>query len=350
MIVHRQSISQAVLSVAVPALAVVALALRGPSEYEELVETPFDLLPVLSKSRLRHSWDVWGPEDNLGTLNRLTPSAVAAAASCVRTGQRIGLSLPLEEPSPPFFGRKAMSHVVYPMGGGIGWDDWLDGFYLQSSSQWDSLRHIKGPDGFYGGWLGDPSAEPGPLGIQHWAAGGIIGRGVLIDLAEFAGDEGYDPFTARRFTPDDIEAALAVQGAQLRDGDILCIRTGWIDKYLALDMAGREALAAELVDPMGYHCAGLSGSEEMSGFLWDSGAAAVTADNPAVETVPMDPAIGSLHVRLIPSLGFAIGELFDFGALAAACHADGRYDFLFTSVPLNVHGGVGSPANAVAVR
>jgi hypothetical protein len=102
--------------------------------------------------------------------------------------------------------------------------------------------------------------------------------------------------------------ALAVQGVQLRPGDILCVRTGWIDKYLALDAAGWEALAAKLTDPMGYHCAGLSGSEEMSRFLWDSGAAAVVADNPAVETVPMDLAIGSLHVRLIPSLGFAIGN------------------------------------------
>jgi hypothetical protein len=219
-----------------------------------------------------------------------------------------------------------------------------------------SLRHIQGPDGFYGGWRGDPAEDPGPLGIQHWAGPGIIGRGVLIDLAEFAagGAErtraGYDPFSARRFTADDIEVALAVQGVQLRSGDILCVRTGWIDKYLALDAAGREALAAKLTNLMGYHCAGLSGSEEMSQFLWDSGAAAVAADSPAVETVPMDPAIGSLHLRLITSLGFAIGELFDFAALAAACHADGRYDFLFASVPLNVTGGVGSPANAVAVR
>jgi hypothetical protein len=84
------------------------------------VETPFDELPVLRASGLRHSWNVWGPGDNLGTLNRLKPSVVTAAALCVRTGERIGLSLPLEEPSPPFFGRKAMSHVLYPMGGGIG--------------------------------------------------------------------------------------------------------------------------------------------------------------------------------------------------------------------------------------
>jgi hypothetical protein len=314
---------------------------------------PFDELPRLAQSGLRHSWDVWGPGDNLGTLNRLTPQVVAAAASCVRTGERIGLSLPLEEPAPPLFGRKAMSHVVVSMGGDVGWDDWVDGFYLQSSSQWDSLRHVKGPDGFYGGWQGDPSRDPGPLGIHHWAGPGIIGRGVLIDLAGLAAGGvggGYDPFTTRRFTPGDIEGALAAQGARLRPGDILCVRTGWTDKYLALDAAGKEAMAAGLTGPMGHPCAGLSGGEEMSRFLWDSGAAAVAADNPAVEAVPMDLASGSLHARLIPSLGFAIGELFDFAALAAACHADGRYDFLFASVPLNVAGGVGSPANAVAVR
>jgi hypothetical protein len=316
------------------------------------MDTPFDALPRLTGSGLRHSWDVWGPDDNLGTLNRLTPAVVAAAMTCVQTGERIRLSLPLEQPSPPLFGRKAMSHVLAAMGG-TAWDDWLDGFYLQSSSQWDGLRHIHGPDGFYRGWRGDPSQDPGPLGIQHWAGPGIIGRGVLIDLARLAagGAGGYDPFSARRFTPDEMEMALAAQGGvQLRTGDILCVRTGWTEKYRELDAAARQALAGELTGPTGYHCAGLSASEEMSRFLWDSGAAAVTADNPAVETVPMDRAIGSLHLRLIPSLGFAIGELFDFAELAAACHADGRYDFLFASVPLNVAGGVGSPANAVAVR
>ncbi len=45
----------------------------------------------------------------------------------------------------------------------------------------------------------------------------------------------------------------------------------------------------------------------------------------------------------------AIGELFSFGALAAACQREGRYEFLFVSVPLNVTGAVGSPGNAVAV-
>jgi hypothetical protein len=80
-----------------------------------------------------------------------------------------------------------------------------------------------------------------------------------------------------------------------------------------------------------------------------AGLPALGRANPAVETVPVDPAAGSLHLRLIPCLGFAIGELFDFAALAAACGRERRYEFLFTSVPLNLAGAAGSPANAVAI-
>ena len=139
------------------------------------------------------------------------------------------------------------------------------------------------------------------------------------------------------------------QGSALRYGDILCVRTGWVDKYLTLDAGARGELAATMVTVSGFSSAGLAGSEEMSRFLWDSGVAALPCDNPSVEVVPADPADGSLHQRLIPHLGFAIGELFDFAPLAHACRRAGRYEFLFTSVPLNATGAVGSPANAVAV-
>ncbi len=311
----------------------------------DTVLVPFDELPRLPGSGLRHSWQVHGPGDQLGTLNRLTADVVAAAVTAVRTGERIGVSLPLGLPDPSFFGRQAPKHTIFAMWPGA-WDDRLDGFYLQASSQWDGLRHISsGPDGFYGGWQGSPDSDPGPLGIQHWARRGIVGRGVLADLTV----TGHDPFETRAFTVADVEAVLREQGSSLRFGDILCVRTGWADRYLMLDGPGRRELAARLEDPLGYRCAGLSGSEEMSRFLWDSGVAAVTSDNPAVEVVPVDPEAGSLHQRLIPCLGFAIGELFDFAALAAACRRERRYEFLFVSVPLNLEGGIGSPANAVAV-
>ena len=317
---------------------------------DDAVIPPFASLPNLPGNGVQHAWDVWGRGDNLGTLNRLTGPAVAAASAGVRTGERIGVSLPMGLPDPPFFGRKGFSHNFVPMGP-TAWDDWVDGFYLQCSSQWDGLRHVGSPDGWYGGWRGQPSADREPLGIHHWAGCGIIGRGVLVDLAAraSAADAGYDPFARVPFRPADLSAALEAEGVSLRGGDILCVRTGWTDKYLTLDAAARASLADGMQNVTGYTAAGLAGSEEMAGFLWDSGVAAVACDNPAVEVVPADPADGFLHGRLIAGLGMAIGELFSFGALAEACQRQGRYEFLFVAVPLNVTGAVGSPANAVAV-
>ena len=80
------------------------------------VLVPFDELPVLPGTGLRHAWEVWGPGDNLGTLNRLTGPVVAAAAAAVRTGERVGLTLPLGLPDPPFFGRQRYRHSFTPMG------------------------------------------------------------------------------------------------------------------------------------------------------------------------------------------------------------------------------------------
>jgi kynurenine formamidase len=310
------------------------------------VVVPFDELPILPGSGLRHSWEVNPPGDQLGTLNRLTGAAVAGAAATVRTGQRIGLSLPIELPDPPLFDRQQVNHVVFSAGRNT-WDDRLDNFYPQASSQWDSLRHVRArEDGFYGGWQGDPDSDPTRLGIQHWARQGVVGRGVLIDLTATGG---FDPFEAHAFEVGDLTQALTAQGSTLRYGDILCLRTGWADRYLALDEAGRHELAMRFEQPAKRSWAGLAGSEDMSRFLWNAGVAAVTSDNPAVELAPGDPAVGSLHRRLIPCLGFALGELFDFTGLGPACQQAGRFDFLFASVPLNITGGVGSPASAVAV-
>jgi kynurenine formamidase len=86
----------------------------------------------------------------------------------------------------------------------------------------------------------------------------------------------------------------------------------------------------------------------MARYLWDHRVSFVAADNPAVEARPGHP--GYLHRRLIPMLGIGLGELFVLDALAEDCRADGRYSFFFTAVPLNLPGGVGSPANAFAIK
>ena len=98
------------------------------------------------------SWDVFGRDDQLGTINFLTADRVADAARLVRMGRRFGLDHPVTAFEPyPTGTRNPLRHTVFSNNE---WhrDDWVDSFYLQSSSQIDALRHIGHPDhGFYNG-------------------------------------------------------------------------------------------------------------------------------------------------------------------------------------------------------
>ena len=141
----------------------------------------------------------------------------------------------------------------------------------------------------------------------------------------------------------DLEAVLDAEGVVPEVGDIWCVRLGWVGAYRALDADGRAGVARHPA------FAGLHAGEDMARFLWNAHPAALCCDNPAVEVVPGDPAIGSLHRRLLPLLGFALGEMFDLEQLSVRCRELGRWTFLFVAAPLKVPGGVGSPGNAVAI-
>jgi kynurenine formamidase len=308
----------------------------------------FDQLPRLEPLGFRHAWGVFGSDDELGTLNHLTPERVLDAIGLVRAGEVFNLSLRLSAIDPPLYDREAMLHSVFPPDRNTR-DDRLDNFFLQASTHWDGFRHVRARElGFWGGVTDDELIQPGsgPLGIEKWVEHGIVGRGVLLDLGRHLAKTvpGYNPFERRSITPAELIATAQTQATSLEPGDILCIRTGWLARYRELDGAGRKAVARDLA------FAGLAADEEMSRWLWNQRLAAVACDNPGVEVMPGDPKVGFLHRRVIPLLGMVLGELFDFERLAVESAGDGRFDFLFASVPLNLAGGVGSPANAVGIR
>lgn len=305
----------------------------------------FDELPVLERIGLRHAWGVFGADDELGTINLLTPERVKAASRLVETGRVVNLSLPLTEPAPPLFGRKPLRHEIHALDRNT-LDDSVDSLFTQASSQWDGLRHVRAREfGFYGGIDEDLAPGGGRLGIEQWAAHGMVGRGVLLDVAAFLAEEGepYDAFKPRAVSAQDLKATAAHQGVEIEPGDILCLHFGWVERYRALGRPERERYAGSPV------FAGLEGSEDMARLLWNWHVAALACDNPAVEVTPGDPKVGSLHRRLLPLLGFALGEMLDFSGLATALREAGRSTFMFAAVPLNLPGGVGSPANAIAI-
>ncbi len=317
----------------------------------------YDELPAVRGAPLGSSWGLWGASDTLGCLNLLTPDRIRAGVACARRGAVFCLNLEMELPDPPLFSRSAFRHVIHDFP--VGHDDELEGWNTQSSSQWDGFRHMRHP--VCGHYNGVADADHG---IHHWARRGIVGRAVLADVARWRESVGrpIDPASPTAIEIDDLMATLGAQGVEVETGDILLVRSGWIDWYRSLSTDERVEVA-EASRPT---ACGLQRGVGMARALWDLHIAAIAADNPALEVMPFgvgdrdergtwteDPARAAetmLHFSLLGLLGIPIGEFFDLDALAEDCASDGRYTCLLTSAPLNLSAGVASPPNALAVK
>ena len=319
-------------------------------------------LPVSPNAPSGSSWGVWGERDHFGCLNLLTPARAVRGAGCVRTGRVHCVSLELELPDPPLFGRPAFQHEIVQRPTGMTADDMLHGWNTQSSSQWDGFRHVRSV--IHGAYSGLPEGEHG---VHYWARKGIVGRGVLADVARWRAAQGrpVKPSTRDVITPADLLATLASQGTTVETGDILLVRTGWLAFYRGLDHDGRASYAQS------HEAVGLDASEAMAACLWDLHISCLGLDNPAIEAWPPpmfamsgedraealarsgDASVAAglfLHLQLLPLLGLPLGELFDLDSLAEDCAQAASYDFLVTSAPLNLLHGVATPPNILAVR
>jgi Putative cyclase len=335
----------------------------------------------------RSNWGEFGPDDQRGRMNYVTPEKVLQGVAEVKEGRTFCLSLPLDYPGgnvlnprrhPPRLAptmRRGKPNFCFalrddnPLYTDVVSDD-LVLLTLQYSTQWDSLAHIGAQfdadgDGepepvFYNGFRAGedmtlaaarPDAEPwarfegsraGALGIDNLAEHGAQGRGVLIDLHAHFGRErkpiGYD----------DLMRVMDADGVCVEKGDMVCLHTGLGDVILEL---------ARQPDPTVLHgsCTGLDGRDDrLLDWITDSGLAALIADNYAVELIPGGPykttphAILPLHEHCLFRNGIHLGELWYLGELARWLREHGRSRFLLTAPPLRLPGAVGSPAAAVA--
>ena len=293
-----------------------------------------------------HNWGRWGANDQLGTANLLTPERRVAAAALVRSGRTVSLGLPVggHEPNPGtrseilhFFRRTTADHLL---GDTAAFDlqtsDDVVFLPLQGSTQLDGHAHFAKDDVLYNGyWAGLVTAQSGArrLGI-HNQAGGIVGRGVLLDIPSV---EDIDPFGAQ-IGPELLERAEQAASLTVGAGDIVLVRTGFLGAWLANpDQRNRRRQA------------GLT--HETATWLASRDVAMVAADNRTVESIPASDghAVLSFHVAALRDLGLLLGELFDLDELARACAEERRHEFLFAAMPFPLVNGVGSPLNPLAM-
>jgi kynurenine formamidase len=302
------------------------------------------------------NWGKWGPDDEVGSLNYLTPEVVVAAAGAIKSGKVFTLQVKMANPAgdPVWPGRTgAVRTMVIDEGqyiagkgpvfaGGAHYADDYMTCFLQGSTQYDALGHVWFDGQIWNGY--DAKTTIGGLAkasVCAIAERGVVGRGILLDMARFRGKEVLD--VAETFTHEDLIACATAQGCEIQKHDILVIRTGWIAKFYKVS---REEFYGNFVEP------GLTHSDALVQWFHDMEIPNLVTDTIANE-VTVDPVSGvvlPLHNALMRNLGVTLTEIAWLDDLADDCAADGQYTFMYTAAPLKVVSATGSPVNPVVIK
>ena len=333
------------------------------------------------------NWGDFGPDDQLGRLNLLTPQQVLKGAQEIRAGKTFCLSLPLDLPGgnvlnprrhPPQLSPTRLDETPYvnfplralnPDAVDVLSDDQVL-LSMQYSTQWDSLAHVGAlfdADGdgsdelvYYNGYragvdvvgpadgdhLGCGCNSGGPsaalkLGVENLAQQGLQGRAVLVDLEREFG-VGRSLIGAA-----ELQQAMRAQNVTVESGDMLVLRTGYAEAVVA--MQGQPD--ANVLHQYG---AALDGTDSaLLQWITDSGIVAICADNYAVEAYPARERQGPramlpLHHHSLFKLGLPLAELWYLKDLADWLRAHDRNRFMLTAPPLRLPHAIGSPVTPIA--
>jgi kynurenine formamidase len=295
-----------------------------------------------------NNWGRWGSDDEIGTINLITPEVRKRAATCVKTGRSFSLALPLSEAEGIQTGfvlgrlnpTRAMVQINTPVTGDpsqfCSSDDMVV-MGLQCATHWDGLGHVSYEGRLYNG--NDPSTVTAfgasKCGIHK--IGTLVSRGVLLDVARALGTTRLDGGYA--ITAADLDAAEARAGLDVRSGDVVLVRTGQMELLAQGDKAGYGAPAPGL-------------STMTVEWFHDRDVAAVATDTYIFEVWPGedDAAILPVHVLHVVEMGLTQGQNWVLDELAEDCATDGVYEFLLEASPQPFTNAVGSPVNPVAVK
>ncbi|MEZ5101784.1 MAG: cyclase family protein [Thermoleophilia bacterium] len=299
-----------------------------------------------------------GPDDELGCLNHLGPAEVLRGAAEIREGRVLTLGAPIAhpggDPAFPGLGRDAPSRTtcvdyhhfrsgeMQTLPGGFEWADDVIALGTHAGTHVDALGHA-----WYDGrcWNGYPAevtvGRMQKASVLPIAEHGIVGRGVLLDVARFRGKPHLD--RGEPFTLDDLLGAVERQGLDLRPHDVTLVRTGALGQFYAL---GPEAY---LAPP--FRETGLAYTPELVRWYQELELPFFGTDTISNEYTDWERTgyVAPLHAALMRNLGVLFAEILWLDDLADACAESGRWSFLFCAAPLKVVDGTAALVNPVAI-
>ena len=315
-------------------------------------------LTVQAQTRQQGPWwphAQWGPEDQAGASNWITPEKVLRSLRVVTTGKiyEIGhvyqrgmpmvFSLTIPAPFRPSPGENKPTWNI----------DYFSGEFGQIGTQFDALGHtgmtMKMADGstkdvFYNGFTRDEINDPGGLlGLGVEKVKPIITRGILLDIA---GYKGMQALSSRyEVTVADVRGALARQGMReetIEPGDAILFNYGWAKNW------GNPSLYNDSRVGVGQNDGSPGIGVEVARWVAQRKASIVGADTCCVEVRPTsDPKLDyPVHQELLMRNGIFMMENLDLRGLAA----ERVYEFLFIFTPTPFKGASGSPGRPIAIR
>ena len=289
------------------------------------------------------NWGRWGPDDQRGTLNLITPEKRAQAGALVREGITVSCSRPLTTERAPDVEPGPLLHYMSSTGEGAPTEgEWITHDFMGISphgltiTHLDSLCHYLWNGKMYNGRPSTAVTAQNKAiagGIEN-ADKGFVTRGVLLDIADHQGRNWLDADEA--IFPENLDAAEQAQGVRVEPGDALLIRTGWYKRRVELG-------PPQPPDRPGLHAATLPWLRERD--------VSIIAADAAQDVVPSGyPRLSRpVHIVGIVGMGLWMIDGTDFEELAETCKRLGRWEFMFIVAPLRFPGATASPVNPLAV-
>ncbi len=295
--------------------------------------------PVLAEDECKTS--IWGPRDQIGAANRVTPASVLAASQLIKTGKTYALGIVIDSKTPAFAPRGLSLTVVQPNQqesnrpfAGMTYNDDIFTGWLGIGSQIDGLGHLGYEGMYYNCNHAKDFAQIGGLTkLSVHKIPPIVTRGIVLDMA---GHRGVPHMQAgQAFTVDEVKAVEEKQGTPIREVDVVLFHTGWTDAMLNSN-------------PELWVSSAPGQSEAVAEYVASKNVVAVGSDTWGLDVVPSeDPARPFQgHVILLKENGIYILETMNTGPLVR----DGAYEFLFVLGQARVRGTVQMIINPVAIR